>query len=137
MREIYSTKGMKGFYAGAIPNMTRCLLKNTYRYPLMVGLPSFYNSHLPQTIRDSKEVLRLLTGCSIAFFESTITCPIERLKVYFMTTSEKFSYAEFFRQNKGRLAQELFRGFTPLFMRQSMAWIMFLQVDLIVKKQIR
>lgn len=28
---------MKGFYAGALPNAVRCVMKNAYRYPLMVG----------------------------------------------------------------------------------------------------
>ena len=47
-REIYITKGVwNGFYAGSIPNLARCLLKNTYRYPLMVGLPTFYSETLP------------------------------------------------------------------------------------------
>jgi hypothetical protein len=54
VKEIYSTKGIKGFYAGALPNLSRCILKNTYRYPLMVGLPSFYNRNLPNMIKDHK-----------------------------------------------------------------------------------
>lgn len=43
---------MGGFYAGALPNFCRCLLKNSYRYPLMVGLPSFYKKHLPASIKE-------------------------------------------------------------------------------------
>ena len=74
-----------------------------------------------------------MTGCSIALVEATLTCPIERLKVLFMTTNEKMSYADFFKDNKGNLFKELFRGYGPLFMRQAMAWIIFLQTDLLVK----
>ena len=45
---IYREKGVRnGLYAGSVPNLTRCLLKNTYRYPLMVGLPAFYGDNLP------------------------------------------------------------------------------------------
>lgn len=72
--------------------MARCILKNTYRYPLMVGLPSFYNTKLPASIRENKRLLRLMTALSIALVEATITCPIERLKVLFMTTNDKISY---------------------------------------------
>lgn len=36
---IYKEKGVKGFYAGALPNYVRCLIKNCYKYPLMIGLP--------------------------------------------------------------------------------------------------
>ena len=47
-KDIYARKGvLQGFYAGSVPNLTRCLLKNTYRYPLMVGLPNFYKQVLP------------------------------------------------------------------------------------------
>ena len=39
-RDIYGRKGIaQGFYAGSIPNLTRCIMKNIYRYPLMIGLP--------------------------------------------------------------------------------------------------
>ncbi len=69
--------------------MSRCILKNTYRYPLMVGLPQFYNKNLPGQIRENKKLLKLLTGASIGLVEATLTCPIERIKVYFMTTTDK------------------------------------------------
>ena len=117
---------MKGFYAGALPNMTRCLLKNSYRYPLLVGLPNFYKNYLPDSIKEHKSLLKLLTGCSIALVETTLLCPIERLKVYFMTTNEKITYRQFFKNNEHHLFKELFRGFGPLFARQSMAWTVFL-----------
>ena len=92
MKEIYSTKGFKGFYAGSLPNFTRCIMKNSYRYPLLVGLPSFYKNHLPESIREKKIFLKLMTGTSIALVEAFITCPVERLKVYFMTNVDNISY---------------------------------------------
>lgn len=130
---------MKGFYAGALPNMTRCLLKNSYRYPLMVGLPNFYKSKMPVSIQEHKSLLKFLTSVNIALVESIITCPVERLKVFFMTQAveNRVTYRQFFQNNQANLFKELFRGFGPLFMRQSMAWIVFLQTDLLVKKQIR
>jgi len=118
VKEIYETKGVKGFYAGSLPNLSRCLLKNTYRYPLMVGLPRLYAEKLPLGIRERKSLVKVMTGLSIGLVEATLTCPIERIKVYFMTTSDtRLSYREFFRTYRGRLSKELFRGFTPLFVR--------------------
>jgi solute carrier family 25 carnitine/acylcarnitine transporter 20/29 len=137
MSEIYQTKGLKGFYAGALPNIARGLLKNSYRYPLLVGLPNFYKNQLPQSIQERKALVKFMTSSSIALFESILTCPIERIKVYFMTTTEKLSYRQFFTNNQGRLFQELFRGFGPLFARQCMAWTAVLQTDLKVKTFIR
>jgi hypothetical protein len=122
IKDIYRTKGtIKGFYAGSLPNYARCLLKNCYRYPLLVGLPSFYKQQLPSEVKERTSVLKMLTGFSIALVESIILCPVERLKVYFMTKptdSVHASYASFFKSIEGPgFAKELFRGFTPLFAR--------------------
>ena len=68
----------------------------------------------------------MLTGASIAVIETTILCPAERVKVYFMTQSKSESYAEFFKSIRGNLGKELFRGYTPLLFRQCMNWTVFL-----------
>lgn len=54
-----------------------------------------------------------------------------------MTVSGKMSYADFFKSNRGKLRAELFRGFTPLFVRQCVSWSIFLQTDLFIKQSIR
>jgi hypothetical protein len=71
-----------------MPNITRCLLRNLYKYPLMVGLPKIYAQNLPDTFNNNTALLKVFTGLSIALVESTLTCPIERLKVYYMTSNE-------------------------------------------------
>jgi hypothetical protein len=58
----------------------------------MVGLPSFYKNNLPDGIKEHRVLTKFLTGGSIAIVEATLTCPIERLKVYSMTTNDKMSY---------------------------------------------
>lgn len=63
----------------------------------MVGLPGFYKAYLPESIREHKTLLKLMTGSSIALVEATLTCPVERLKVYFMTNQDKISYRQFFQ----------------------------------------
>ena len=84
--QIYKEKGfLQGFYAGSLPNLGRIMIKNVYRYPLMIGLPSFYEKHLPAKIRENKPVQKLFTAMSIAVIESFILCPFERLKTYMMT----------------------------------------------------
>ncbi|CDW73269.1 UNKNOWN [Stylonychia lemnae] len=137
IKDIYQNKGIKGFYAGSLPNFTRVLIKNSYRYPLMVGMPNFYKNNLPRQIQDNKSIQKLLTGSSIGLVEATLTCPIERIKVYFMTVEKRLSYQQFFKIIKGNAFHELFRGFTPLFMRQSVSWMVFLQTDHLLKSQIR
>ena len=47
-KSIYESKGVvKGFYAGSLPNLARLMLRNSYKYPLLVGLPDFYKKRLP------------------------------------------------------------------------------------------
>ena len=38
-RKIYHSEGIKGFYAGLIPNFARVVLKTLYRIPMMLELP--------------------------------------------------------------------------------------------------
>jgi hypothetical protein len=46
----------------------------------MVGIPKA----LKTTISDDK-IRKFVTGIMIALIEASITCPLERTKVYFMT----------------------------------------------------
>ena len=84
---IYSNKGLRGFYSGAIPNLTRLLARNVYKYPLLIGLPDFYKHRLGSQV-DAK-TLKFITGLSVALSEAIILCPVERTKVFFMTTKIK------------------------------------------------
>jgi hypothetical protein len=104
------------------------VLKNIYRYPLMISLPHFYEQRVVGP--DNRKLSKLMAGFSIALIESLITCPIERAKVFFMTEEisqsggTKRLLAN--RAAKGGILRELFRGFVPLLTRQSVAWISFL-----------
>ena len=53
-RHIYNTKGMQGFYVGSTPNLLRVVVKNIYRYPLMIGLPAVFNKTLPSQYKENK-----------------------------------------------------------------------------------
>ena len=87
-REIYKSKGFLGFYSGAIPNTTRRAVKQTYRWPMMLFFPNFYRNHvLSDRIQQNYPRLpKILTGLSIANFEILVINPLERLKVWLMTS---------------------------------------------------
>jgi len=114
VRHIYHDKGVRGFYSGALPNLTRCIVRNSYKYPLMIGLPNFFKQKI-----ENEGVCKIMTGGTIALTEAMITCPFERLKVFFMTTppDKQQSYLSFMKSIQGNTFRELFRGFTPLFSR--------------------
>lgn len=82
-KEIVKQKGFyRGFFAGSLPNLGRILIKQVYRYPLMIGLPPFFEEKLHTT---NLEVVKAVSGLTIALIESFILCPFERLKVFIMT----------------------------------------------------
>lgn len=87
MRQIYTEKGFyKGFYSGSLPNLSRVVLKNLYRYPLMIKMPNIIEQYVPIAGRDRK-IAKAMTGLSIAGIEAFILCPVERIKVFMMTRS--------------------------------------------------
>lgn len=86
VKHVVSTKGItRGLYAGALPNFTRLIARNSYKYPLLVGLPELQRSHMGTTVRENPKLAKLITGSSVAFVESLITCPLDRMKVHLMT----------------------------------------------------
>jgi hypothetical protein len=139
VREIYSSKGLLGFYAGALPNTTRRAVKQIYRWPMMLFFPNFYREHvLSQHIQQKYPRLpKILTGLSIANFEIAVINPLERLKVWLMTSPSRIRILEFFKQAKNNITGELYRGASAVFWRQNVSWITFLYMDELTKNKLR
>lgn len=140
VHEVYTTKGLyRGFYAGSTPNLGRILIKNSYRFPLIVGIPVFLESNVPEKYSKNKSMLKLMSGSGISVFESLILCPFERMRTYFMTvekTNKKATFIGYFRSG-GSPVRDLFRGLGSLWLRQWVSWNYFLQIDLFLKTKIR
>ena len=125
-KHVYCKKGIiKGFYSGSLPNISRLILRNCYKYPLLVGLPEFYQRRVPNSLNNTS-LLKLYTGISLAMIESIITCPIDRIKIYMMTSKYRYQNDQVTRRNvrfhellsdSPSKFNELFRGFGPLFAR--------------------
>ena len=131
LKQIYREKGLyKGFYAGSLPNLTRVVLKNIYRYPLMIKLPNLIQQKIPLA-RNNRKIAKALTGLSIAGVEAFILCPVERFKVIMMTRSRESNISAWTTISSGKssLIRELYLGYLPLFTRQAVAWVTFLTAD--------
>ncbi|CAF2972002.1 unnamed protein product [Rotaria sp. Silwood2] len=141
VREIYSWKGLLGFYSGAIPNTTRRAIKQTYRWPMMLFFPSFYRDHIltDRIYQNYPHLPKILTGLSIANFEILVISPFERLKVWLMTSPKRISLFKFFREhiNSRDITRELYRGTSAVFYRQNVSWITFLYTDGLTKAKFR
>ncbi|CAF0808873.1 unnamed protein product [Didymodactylos carnosus] len=101
-----------GFYSGAVPNTTRRAVKQTYRWPMMLYFSTFYREKiLSQNLQQTYPRLpKILTGLSVANFEIIAINPLERLKVWLLTSPQRTSITKFFPNNKTQLVKELYRG---------------------------
>ncbi|OJX09504.1 MAG: hypothetical protein BGO77_06230 [Caedibacter sp. 37-49] len=131
VQEIYQQDGLKGFYAGVIPNGTRLMIKHAYRWPMMLAFPNFFDKFLPEeTKTEYPSLKKFLTGGTIASFETLIICPLERLQVWLMTTyRDEKTLGNFYQQNRGNLKKELYRGLNASYPKQLVTWISFLVAD--------
>ena len=120
------SQGFLKLYTGFLPNTLRASIKQGYRLPLMVGIPNFYRRFL-----GSENSIQILTGLTIAIIESYIICPLERLKVWLMT-SPVATLSNFVTEN--RHMNELLRGINALLVRQTMSWVSFLGFTSVFKE---
>jgi len=128
-KEIYKTQGVtKGFYAGFIPSALRGIVKQMYRWPLMLVLPRVYSSVYSDSVKNKyPSIMKISTGLTLAAVDTFIVCPFERLKVCLQTKQTDLNLRNFFHQKD--LVKSLFRGLHSLFYRQMISWVSFLYTD--------
>lgn len=68
-QNIYKNYGIIGFYSGFIPNTVRVALKQFYRFPLMIFLPSFVKKQYKNIFKSDipSSLAKSTTGFIIAF----------------------------------------------------------------------
>jgi len=137
-RMIAANKGRKGFYSGYLTNCTKQIFKSSYRYPLISGLPRFYANLFGTSFEKNKYKMKMLTSLSVTLVEASLITPFERLQVFIMTSqNNQKNYTDFLNIIRHNLRQELFKGFTPYFTRQIVAWTTLLMSDTFYKNQMR
>eukprot|EP00826_Nyctotherus_ovalis_P048829 TRINITY_DN5797_c0_g1_i22.p1 TRINITY_DN5797_c0_g1~~TRINITY_DN5797_c0_g1_i22.p1 ORF type:complete len:307 (+),score=52.29 TRINITY_DN5797_c0_g1_i22:158-1078(+) len=140
VKSIYSRFGFAGFYRGALANYTRIAIKSLYRYPLLMLCQGIFDRIFPGMERSAKSLalVKGLTAFSVANIESVIVCPLERIKVFFMTrTVFKGGYFQYLKANSHFLTRELFRGLWIHMLRQNVSWFVWLETDAWTKMHIR
>ena len=123
-KEIRDLKGWLGFYSGAIPNVMRVMLKQAYRYPLMIALPVVFG-----TLTPSVTYISIATGLSIALLEVWVITPLERFKVCLMTYQKSSGGIKAFLKALRRdVVHSLYKGLKITAIRQVASWVTFLVV---------
>lgn len=119
---IYRSKGIRGFYAGFLVNGLRVTSKNAYRWPLTVYLISFFRK-ISREWGWGLGAAGTAAGLVTAMLESVIICPLERVKVWLMTSYCNIRYKSFWDWVTLR---NLYDGFQPLLVKQVLSWVSFL-----------
>jgi hypothetical protein len=137
IHNIYTEKGIIGFYRGFLPNFIRVTSKNFFRWPMMLFFPRYfekninYFSYKIDLKKKFPGLPKILTGLAIANIEIFVICPLDRLKIFFMTTKNKgknmFKY--FYTSHRKNFIRELFRGLESTFWRSNVSWVSFLYLD--------
>lgn len=130
-REIYSESGIRGFYKGVTPNGLRVSIKQAYRFPLMLYMPSFFKRYLPGEVLEKYPTSpKVFTGFSIACLETGVVGPLERMKVWLITKEKKQTLRSLFvSENGGSLTRTLGAGINAVFARQVVSWVSFLAAN--------
>jgi len=122
LRNIYEKKGLKGYYAGFGINLVRVISKSAYRWPLIIYLLDLFKAKAEKN-GWNMGTAGVAAGLTTAIIESIIVCPLERLKVWLMTSSFNTSYKAFWEL---KTIWSLFDGFGPVILKQTLSWVSFL-----------
>lgn len=131
IHRIYSKWGIAGFYKAGMANYMRSVLKEIYRAPLRGGLMYMYSAIFRGTL-----LAVVCTSFSMAFFDTMINCPIDRIKVWLMMNPEKNikQYIEQSSENGALLMiHDLFGCSDVYAMRSGLSWISYLLSESIIR----
>lgn len=130
-----------GFYSGLVPNAVRVMIKQSYRWPMMIFFPNFFTNLYPRSwTARFKGLHKISAGISIATIETFFVCPIERIKVFLMTRINKNVHLiDFFRHQRNYYAifLSLFNGLRAQLFRQIVSWTIFLYFENKFKRMAR
>jgi len=122
IHRIHKQKGVKGFYAGFWVSCLRNASKASYRWPLSVYLIHKFRQEFKK-VGWGIGFAGTAAGLVTAVVESVILCPMERTKVWLMTSGSNNTYRAFWRLG---LMKELYNGFWAVMAKQVLSWITFL-----------
>jgi hypothetical protein len=113
VKSLFTEKGFRGFYSGITLNGSRIVLKESFR-PLLLQFFQKLSSQNLSPLYQNTLYEQACIGLGIATVEM-LYCPLEKLKVDFITNSAiRNSYMNFYQRYKGRLFQVAFQGVIPM-----------------------
>lgn len=118
---IVKEKGIFGFSDTILTNFPRRVLREAVRWPIIGYTHEQLIKKFPDTFTKEGTNAKIVTGISVALFDSLIILPLEQLMAY--RVKERECYTTFFKK---RFNQEgissLYRGVGVNLLRQGILW---------------
>lgn len=134
LTHTWKNYGIQGFYSGALPNATRVAIKQTYRYPMMIGLPHVYKDMFFKD-KENTVAQKGITSLTIASFECFVLTPLEKFKVVLMTNKEKNIRTIWSEANQS--LKMFMRDINIVYPRQMIAWGTYMIPEEMLKNFVR
>ena len=122
--------GFLQLYRGVSVNAVKEAVRYFYRFPSMVTLPVLVENRFALSYTQANVV----SGFFLALFEACVLCPLERLKVWLITSPAHTSLRSFFNQTE--LTHQLYKGLTPVAVRQVTSWVTFLSTNAYLRRRL-
>lgn len=121
--QIYTEKGIKGFYAGVKWNVLTHSGKAGFRWGTMSIMDDFCHRFIPLNVKEKYPSIQpMMLGITVSIAESFfLVCPAESLKTKEMTGT--FSVSKWI---KSQGIKSLFDGWDAVLIRQAISWCSFL-----------
>lgn len=133
-KKIVKEKGIFGLSNTVLTNFPRRLLREVVRWPVIGYTHEKLIKQFPNTFTREGTNSKLVTGLSVALFDSLVILPLEQLMAY--RVKEKERYSSFFKK---RFIQEgmpsLYRGFGINLIRQGVVWATLMGINNEAKKR--
>ncbi|MDF2965096.1 MAG: carrier protein [Rickettsiaceae bacterium] len=132
IKGIYRTNGLKGFYKATPLSVSKIIATELYRGPLMIGVPQYISSHLPEDIAKSNPLISSLVATPIiAAIDSAVLCPFMRMSTHQLTAiNNKIKVSDLIKHYAEKnFLKESYRGYGPLFIQNANLWGSFFIID--------
>lgn len=134
INSIVKEKGVLGFSNTILTNFPRRVLREAVRWPVIGYTHEQLITRFPETFTREGTNAKVVTGVSVAMFDSLVILPLEQLIAY--RVKERERYATFFKE---RFAQDgiasLYRGMSINLIRQGVVWTTLMTINNESKKK--
>jgi len=114
--ELFQEEGFWGFYTGFGANLGRVMVKQFWRWPVLMGFPSYLEKKKITPLKG-----QLYTGLTLATLDAFGTTPLEKARIVLITS---------IHHNKSITTWDVmkqgWRGVTPYWLKLSANWSSFL-----------